>query len=70
MKKNSKVADVSLEPIHQEDTNIETIAKLAEEQAEAEKIKKEYEEFLKTCGSGVNDAITNTIKEIMEGKKK
>lgn len=70
MKKSSKVADVSLEPTPQETTDIEVIAKLAEEQAEAEKIKKEYEEFLKTCGSGVNSAITDTIKEIMEGKKK
>lgn len=59
-----------MEPTHQEHTDIEELAKLAEDKAEKEKIEKEYEEFLKTCGSGVNTAISDTIAEIMEGRKK
>lgn len=60
----------SLERTPQVPIDIEEIAKQAEDQAEAEKIRKEYEEYLKACGSGVNTAIADTLAEIMEGRKK
>lgn len=59
-----------MEHTHQEDTNIEELAEQAEDKAEEERIRKEYEEYLKACGSGVNTAISDTIAEIMEGKRK
>lgn len=53
----------------QNDVVLEELIKDIDDKAEAEKLKQEYEEYLKTCGTGFNTAISNTISEIMEGRK-
>ena len=56
-----------MEPTPQEHIKelIENIDNI-EDKAKAEA---EYQEFLRTCGNGVNTAIADTIKDIMEGKR-
>lgn len=56
-------------PTSQNDTVLEELLKDIDDKAEEERIKKEYDEYLKACGAGFNAAISDTITEIMEGRK-
>ncbi len=57
-----------MEPTPQDD--IETLMIKAEEDAETAKALKEAEEALQLKAYGLNTALTETISEIMEGKKR
>lgn len=70
MKNNSMSIDQSSVPTSQEDNEIIKLMQDAEIKQLSEEDQKKLEETLKATSFGLNTAMANTIKEIMEGNAK
>lgn len=70
MKNNSMNTDQSSVPTSQEDNEIIKLMEDAEIKQLSDEEQKKLEETLKAASFGLNTAMANTIKEIMEGNIK
>lgn len=70
MKNNSMSTDQSSVPTFQEDNEIIKLMEDAEIKQLSDEEQKKLEETLKAASFGLNNAMANTIKEIMEGNAK
>lgn len=70
MKNNSMSTDQSSVPTSQDDNEIIKLMEDAEIKQLSDEEQKKLEETLKAASFGLNTAMANTIKEIMEGNIK
>lgn len=70
MKNNSMNTDQSSVPTSQEDNEIIKLMEDAEIKQLSDEEQKKLEDTLKAASFGLNTAMANTIKEIMEGNIK